>query len=107
MALELKTTKNSKLPKLSENCFEPVGKGGWPLRSIWISYYRDIPLLQAQVKRLATRNALLEQENFDLKAHTERESKRSKKSENIIIKNTTSFKAIINFELKDPSFTNF
>jgi hypothetical protein len=28
--------KNSKLPKLSENCFEPIGKGGWPLISTWI-----------------------------------------------------------------------
>jgi hypothetical protein len=27
---KLKTAKNSKLPKLSENCFELVGKGGWP-----------------------------------------------------------------------------
>jgi hypothetical protein len=27
---EVKTAKNSKLPKLPENCFEPVGKGGWP-----------------------------------------------------------------------------
>jgi hypothetical protein len=26
----LKTAKNSKLPKFPENCFEPVGKGGWP-----------------------------------------------------------------------------
>jgi hypothetical protein len=26
----LKTVKNSKLPKLPENCFELVGKGGWP-----------------------------------------------------------------------------
>jgi hypothetical protein len=33
---EVKTTKNSKLPKMSENCFEPVGKGGWPPISIWI-----------------------------------------------------------------------
>jgi hypothetical protein len=31
-----KTTKNSKLPKLSENYFEPVGKGGWPPISTWI-----------------------------------------------------------------------
>jgi hypothetical protein len=30
MALEVKIAKNSKLPKLPENCFEPVGKGGWP-----------------------------------------------------------------------------
>jgi hypothetical protein len=27
---KLKTAKNSKLPNLLENCFEPVGKGGWP-----------------------------------------------------------------------------
>jgi len=27
---KLKPAKNSKLPKLPENCFEPVGKGGWP-----------------------------------------------------------------------------
>jgi len=29
-AQKLKPAKNSKLPKLSENYFEPVGKGGWP-----------------------------------------------------------------------------
>jgi hypothetical protein len=33
---KLKTAKNSKLPKLPENCFEPVGKGGWPPISTWI-----------------------------------------------------------------------
>ena len=27
---KLKTAKNSKLPNLTENCFELVGKGGWP-----------------------------------------------------------------------------
>jgi hypothetical protein len=37
MAPEVKTAKNSKLPKLSENYFEPVGKGGWPPISIWIT----------------------------------------------------------------------
>jgi hypothetical protein len=37
--LKLKLAKNSKLPKLRENCFEPVGKGGWPPISTWI---RDI-----------------------------------------------------------------
>jgi hypothetical protein len=37
MAQEVKTAKNSKLPKLSENYFEPVGKGGWPPISIWIN----------------------------------------------------------------------
>jgi hypothetical protein len=31
-----KTAKNSKLPKMSERCFEPVGKGGWTPISIWI-----------------------------------------------------------------------
>jgi hypothetical protein len=36
MAPEVKTAKNSKLPKLPENCFEPIGKGGWPPISIWI-----------------------------------------------------------------------
>ena len=37
MAPEVKTAKNSKLSKLLENYFEPVGKGGWPLISIWIN----------------------------------------------------------------------
>jgi hypothetical protein len=31
---KLKPAKNSKLPK---NCFEPVGKGGWPPISTWIN----------------------------------------------------------------------
>jgi hypothetical protein len=34
---KLKTAKNSKLPKLPENYFEPVGKGGWPLISTSIN----------------------------------------------------------------------
>jgi hypothetical protein len=34
---KLKTIKNSKFPKLPENCFVPVGKGGWPLISTWIN----------------------------------------------------------------------
>jgi hypothetical protein len=33
---KLKTTKNSKLPKLPEKCFEPVGKGGCSPISTWI-----------------------------------------------------------------------
>jgi hypothetical protein len=37
MAPEVKTAKNNKLPKLSKNYFEPVGKGGWPSISIWIN----------------------------------------------------------------------
>jgi hypothetical protein len=35
---KLKPAKNSKLPKLPENCFEPVGKGGWPPISTWINH---------------------------------------------------------------------
>jgi hypothetical protein len=34
---KLKIAKNSKLPKFPENCFEPVGKGGWPPISTWIN----------------------------------------------------------------------
>jgi hypothetical protein len=33
---KLKPAKKGKLPKLPENCFELVGKGGWPRISIWI-----------------------------------------------------------------------
>jgi hypothetical protein len=36
---KLKPAKNSKLPKLPENSFEPVGKGGWPPISTWIIRY--------------------------------------------------------------------
>ena len=34
---KLKLAKNSKFPKLPENCFEPVEKGGWPPISTWIN----------------------------------------------------------------------
>jgi hypothetical protein len=44
MALEIKTAKNSKLSKLSENCFELVGNGGWPLISIYIIFFWCIRL---------------------------------------------------------------
>ena len=37
MAPKVKPAKNSKLAKLPENCFEPVGKGGWPPISTWIN----------------------------------------------------------------------
>jgi hypothetical protein len=46
---KLKPAKNSKLSKLPENCFEPVGKGGWPLISTWINIptlcYDNVPAL--------------------------------------------------------------
>jgi hypothetical protein len=35
---KLKTAKNSKLPKLPETCFGPVGEGGWPPISTWITF---------------------------------------------------------------------
>ena len=38
---KLKPAKNSKLPKLPENCFELVGKGGWPPISTWITEQTD------------------------------------------------------------------
>jgi hypothetical protein len=38
MAPKVKTAKNSKLPKLPESCFEPVGKGWWPPISTWIPF---------------------------------------------------------------------
>jgi hypothetical protein len=41
---KLKPAKNSKLPKLPENCFEPVGKGGWPPISTWINSYQNLVL---------------------------------------------------------------
>jgi hypothetical protein len=34
---KLKPAKNSKLPKLPKNCFEPVGKDGWAPIIIWIN----------------------------------------------------------------------
>jgi hypothetical protein len=34
---KLKPAKNSNLPKLPSSCFEPVGKGGWPQISTWIT----------------------------------------------------------------------
>jgi hypothetical protein len=37
MAPKVKTAKNSKLPKLPRNCFEPIGKGGWPPIYNWIN----------------------------------------------------------------------
>jgi hypothetical protein len=57
MAPEVKTTKNSKLPKLSENYIELVGKGGCPPICTWINdtqthyFMEQYPLLlQDQAK---------------------------------------------------------
>jgi hypothetical protein len=51
MAPKVKTAKNSKLPKLPENCFEPVGKGAWPPISIWIKNYMLGERAQRHVSR--------------------------------------------------------
>jgi hypothetical protein len=47
---KLKTAKNSKLPKLPETCFGPVGEGGWPPISTWIK--RDIRYLHQKERRM-------------------------------------------------------
>jgi hypothetical protein len=60
-----------------------------------------------RIKTLTAQNDLLRQENLDLKVHAERKPKCIKKSGNIVIKNATSVKAIINSELSDPSLVNF
>jgi hypothetical protein len=56
---KLKSAKNSKLPKLPENCFEPVEKGGWPPISTWIKekfYYGD--LMQNSNKEIHKKNLI-------------------------------------------------
>jgi hypothetical protein len=39
---KLKPAKNSKLPKLLENYFEPFGKGGWPPIYTWINEWNTL-----------------------------------------------------------------
>jgi hypothetical protein len=74
----------------------------------WIEwYYTDIPILQAQIKTLTAQNKSLRQENIDLKVHAEGKAKCIKRLGNIVIKNATNIKAIVNSELPDPSLVNF
>ena len=74
----------------------------------WIErYYTNIPTLQDRIKSLTAQNDFLRKENYDLKAHVERKSKRIKRLGNIVINNATSVKAIINSELPEPSLVNF
>jgi hypothetical protein len=73
----------------------------------WIErYYTDIPILQARIKTLTAQSESLRQENLDLRVNAERKAKCLKRTGNIVIKNATSVKAIINFELPDPSLVN-
>src|SRR3984957_18862961 len=46
---KLKPAKNSKLPKMPENCFEPVGKGGWPPISTWIKSRQTLGGFSSQI----------------------------------------------------------
>jgi hypothetical protein len=70
-------------------------------------YYTDIPILQAQIETLTAQNDLLRKENYSLKANAERKTKRIKTYRNIVIKNATSVKEIINYELSVSSVVNF
>jgi hypothetical protein len=47
---KLKTAKNSKLPKLPETCFGPVGEGGWPPISTWIKSHCNEIIIRRDVK---------------------------------------------------------
>jgi regulator of replication initiation timing len=100
----LTTDQTRPLPNLEpvycESCFD------------WIQrYYRDIPYLQAQLNQVITQNSVLEKENDDLRAcirsNSHRANKRFKRSGDVIIKNSTSFNAIINSDLSDVSLSNF
>jgi len=66
----------------------------------WIGqYYTDIPILQARIKALTTHNELLANKNCELMANEQRQVKRIKRTNNIVIKNVDSVKAIINSEI--------
>jgi hypothetical protein len=66
----------------------------------WIErYYIDIPILQAPIKTLTTQSELLRKENLNLRENAERQVKRLKRTGNIVIKNASNVKAIINSEL--------
>jgi hypothetical protein len=77
----------------------------------WIQrYYQDIPYLQAQLNQVLARNIVLERENLDLRASVQqtspRASKRSRKSGDIIIKNSSNINVVMNSKLPDSSFSN-
>jgi hypothetical protein len=55
MARKLKPAKNSKLPKLPENCFEPFGKGGWPPISTWINCHEPVEVEAIQQVKIHER----------------------------------------------------
>jgi hypothetical protein len=65
---------------------------------------------QAQLNQVITRNSVLEKENDDLRAcirsNSHRANKRFKRLGNVIIKNSTSFNAIVNSDLSDVSLSN-
>ena len=68
--------------------------------SQWIGqYYKNIPILQARIKALTTLNESLENENLELKANAQIQTKCLKRIGNIIIKNADSVKDVINYEI--------
>jgi hypothetical protein len=75
----------------------------------WIErYYTNIPILQARIKTLTAQNESLRQENLEHQSARRRGKINALKDQgNIIIKNATSVKAIVNSELPDPSLVNF
>jgi hypothetical protein len=69
MAPEVKTAKNSKLPKLSENCFELVGKVVWTPISIWIKPYTH--LVSSHVKGEVSKSKGLKPKGIYLCIHAQ------------------------------------
>jgi hypothetical protein len=66
----------------------------------WIEqYYTDIRILKARIKSLTIHNELLANENHELKANAQRQAKLLKRTDNIVIKNVDSVKAVINSEI--------
>jgi regulator of replication initiation timing len=83
-------------PVHCENCFD------------WIErYYWDVPYLQEQLNQMVTRNSVLKRENNKLRAcvrsNTHMANTRIKRSQNVVIKNSTNFNTIINSYLSDTS----
>jgi hypothetical protein len=86
---------------------EPVHCENW---FDWIEiYFWDVPYLQAQLNQMVAQNSVLERDNDDLRvcvrSNAHMANKRVKRSGNVIIKNSTNFNTIINFDLSDASLS--
>ena len=70
------------------------------VRLHWIGqYYTNIPILQERIKALMAQNDSLENENRELNTNAQRQVKCLKRTDNIIIKNVDSVKAVINSKI--------